>query len=364
MVKPKLISDPSQVTSEWLTDVLRYSGKLTDGMVVNFESSLVPGAGLMCRIIRIKLTYSKPDPNYPQSVILKFPGLNESSLEIGRKVKAFVLEVNFYKEIKPKVGMKTPDIYFVEIDPADDTKFVIFMEDMVPPFLPGDSLAGCTVEEAGVALRELARLHGPLWGDPQLKNYNWLRIRRDPNKLQQEQSEYQSILPVVKQVLSPFLDSPTYEMLERFGESYLKVFALDTPDTVVHGDVRLDNFLIRKESGGVEMAMVDFQTLQVVHGAYDVAYFLCGTLPGDFRKEHELTLLKNYHSELCRCGVENYSFDQLYSDYRRYSMGGAFTLVQAAALIKGLDDRAKQMLASVLSRYASNGRDLGVTDFF
>ncbi|MCL5058747.1 MAG: ecdysteroid 22-kinase family protein [Actinobacteria bacterium] len=361
MVKPKLISDPSQVTSEWLTDVLRYSGTLTDGEVVSFVTTSITGTGLMSRVFRFELTYSKPDPNYPQTVVAKFPSLDEYSLGLAAAQNFYTFEVNFYNEIKPVVGIKTCNAYFADIDPNDNTKFVIVMENMVPPYSMGDQDVGCTVEEADVALRELARLHGPLWGDPRLKNMTWMRKKVAPDVLKFEESLYQSYLPPFLERFSGRLDSASIDLLERLGKSYSKVFVSDTPQTVIHGDFRFDNFLIKKIEGGVDVAIVDWQIMQLGHGACDVAYFIGSSLTGTVRKEHEQTLLKTYYNELCRQGVDNYSFDQFFNDYRRYSLTGIFSAIWGVFAVQQTE-RSDNMFFNMIAGYISMALDLKVTE--
>ena len=47
-------------------------------------------------------------------------------------------------------------------------EFALVLQDMAPA-RQGDQMAGCTVDEASLALAELARLHAPRWGDPALE---------------------------------------------------------------------------------------------------------------------------------------------------------------------------------------------------
>ena len=47
------------------------------------------------------------------------------------------------------------------------------MEDLAPA-AQGDQLAGCDAIDAGLAMTEAARLHGPRWGDPALSDVSWL----------------------------------------------------------------------------------------------------------------------------------------------------------------------------------------------
>ena len=57
-----------------------------------------------------------------------------------------------------------------------DGEWTLVLEDLAPA-AQGDQLTGCSVAEASVAVRELARLHGPRWDDPTLHDVDWLGRR-------------------------------------------------------------------------------------------------------------------------------------------------------------------------------------------
>ena len=50
---------------------------------------------------------------------------------------------------------------------------MLLLEDLAPA-RQGDQLAGCSLEEADVAVDELVKLHAPRWGDPTLGELEWL----------------------------------------------------------------------------------------------------------------------------------------------------------------------------------------------
>ena len=59
--------------------------------------------------------------------------------------------------------------------------FTLVLEDAAPA-VQGDQIAGCTVDEARLAVHELARLHAPAFGNPELSVTPWLN---QPNPLGQ-----------------------------------------------------------------------------------------------------------------------------------------------------------------------------------
>ena len=81
-------------------------------------------------------------------------------------------EVAFYRDLADTVDVSCPHCYFAEVE-SGTADVVVVMED-VAPAEQGDQIAGCTVEQAMLAIDEAARLHGPRWGDPTLQELAWL----------------------------------------------------------------------------------------------------------------------------------------------------------------------------------------------
>ena len=89
-------------------------------------------------------------------------------------------EVKFYLEVASSVDVRVPQCHHGEWDPASGD-FVLVLEDMTPAE-QGDQVTGCDVPTAELAVRELARLHGPRWNDPTLDDLDWLTRRTRPGR--------------------------------------------------------------------------------------------------------------------------------------------------------------------------------------
>src|SRR5207302_8122544 len=111
------------------------------------------------------------------TVIAKQPAADPTSRETGKALRSYEAEVRFYQQVAGTVDIRTPAVYYADID-VDTGSFVLRLEDMAPA-RQGDQIAGCSVEEAHVALDELVKLHAPRWGDPTLTELDWLT--RDPD---------------------------------------------------------------------------------------------------------------------------------------------------------------------------------------
>ena len=71
----------------------------------------------------------------------------------------------FYTGVADLVRVPIPKHYHCEIS-EDGGDFVLLLADMAPA-VQGDQIGGCTPDEADLAVRALAGLHGPTWCDPE-----------------------------------------------------------------------------------------------------------------------------------------------------------------------------------------------------
>ena len=104
-------------------------------------------------------------------MVLKTASTDEGSRATGVGLGIYEREVRFYRELAPRIGGPLADCHFAAI--TGDGSFTIVLEDLAPA-TQGDQIAGCTIEQARLAMRSLARLHAPVFADPQLGATPWL----------------------------------------------------------------------------------------------------------------------------------------------------------------------------------------------
>ena len=138
------------------------------------------------------------------------------------------------------------------------------------------------------------------------------------------------------------------ELMERLSEQ---------PITLLHGDHRLDNLFF----GENDVAMLDWQITGAGRGPYDVAYFLSQSLVPAERKETERDLVAAYHQALIESGVNGYSFDDCWEDYRLATLFVSVYPLNAGALDL-VNDRAVALFRTMLERSVSAIVDLDALD--
>jgi aminoglycoside phosphotransferase (APT) family kinase protein len=125
------------------------------------------------------------------------------------------------------------------------------------------------------------------------------------------------------------------------------------PRTISHGDFRDDNLMF----GPDRVCVVDWQTVQLGSGVADVAYYLAGSLRTEDRRAHEQDLVRAYHEQLGKQGVE-LPWDNCWREYRRHGLCLLTTALKTVGRRHELPARARTMLIGMLGRSAAQAIDL------
>ena len=334
---------PGGLTESWLSSVLQTEVKVGDTARI--------GDGLVGMNIRLELA---SDGSVPTSMIAKLPSPDPTSRATGIALRNYEREVKFYSEIAPTVDIRVPRCFHAEWH-ADSGDFVLLMEDLAPAE-QGNQITGCDHVRARTAVLELAKLHGPRWGDGTLDDIEWLS-RRSPQDSQQLAMLWGMFLPGFMNSFGRYLSADAAELLERFGPKIAGwVDDRDSPNTVTHGDYRLDNLMFAGPGGGATIAAVDWQTPGHGLGITDVSYFLgAGVLPEE-RRTIERELVDEYGQALAEYGVD-VDADQLWLQYRRDAYAGIVMSVIASQIV-GVSDRSEAMFAAMAARHSQHALDL------
>ena len=240
---------PEEITSEWLSTVL--------GADVTITGDRRIGDGLVGMNVRYELAVPAGS-DLPTSIIAKLPSPDPTSRATGVSLRNYEREVKFYAQIAPTVDIRVARCFHGEWHEADGD-FVLLLEDLSPAE-QGNQITGCTAEMAERSVLELARLHGPRWADPSLAEIEFLQ-RRGADDAAGLQMLWTMFLPGFLATFAKYLDTEGVALIERFGAlipSWIEGRTL--PDTVTHGDYRLDNLMFASERGGYPLATVDWQT--------------------------------------------------------------------------------------------------------
>lgn len=361
MSQPPLVADPDLVTPEWLTDVLRHGGAIGAGTAITSFDSQPIGTGQVGANVRYTLAYEgEAGPSGPlsgeqgpASIVCKFSSRDPQSAATGIQTLTYETEVAFYRDLADTVDISRPHCYYADIE-SGTADVVLVMEDLTPAE-QGDQISGCTVEQATLAIDEVAKLHGPRWGDPTLKDLTWLDRTATQGGIS---TMYEMFWGMFVERYSETLDEVTVEHGERMKTDLDKLRLYEPAAlTPIHYDYRLDNMLFGTGAGGRPLTVVDWQTVQLGPGPYDVAYFLGNAFEPEVRRGCEERLVRRYHEGLVGYGVEGYSLEQCWEDYRRYS-GASLVMAIFSSILVGRTDRGDAMFMAMANRSAQMAADL------
>ncbi|HCV00577.1 MAG: hypothetical protein CL897_06005 [Dehalococcoidia bacterium] len=341
---------PEDLTSRWLTQTLREMGHLElSGEVTSVEREILgEGEGFIGEIVRLRLSYK--GGKGPDTLVAKMPRLENRAM--GELIGLYERENCFYNELSRDVPIKTPNLYFSDFDRnpirneeekvkglANRTpewliprvtrvalwaarrrkrRYLLLLEDLGDAKI-GDQLAGTDPERCTMVLTSMARAHAALWESPALENRYWLvPLARDSRV---RQSMFLDMLKTFKDRHFELFDEDftrTISWVSENGITTIEQMHNEAPETLIHGDLRLDNLAFR----GDHPIFFDWQGIRRGPAAYDVAWFLSGA-SDDLTTKDETEVLHSYHKALEEHGVEGYTFEAL---HRHYQMGLLATL--------------------------------------
>lgn len=166
----------------------------------------------------------------------------------------------------------------------------------------GDQVAGCSRDDARLALSSMAQLHAQFWGNAAaLSPYAWLiplELAAKPAQMM-----FRTTLAPFK-AANPWLTQDQLALLEWLHQHYFSMVdaMMKRPATLLHGDFRLDNLCFDDAKG--EVVLFDWQTLGIGAGATDLGYFLSAAITEDADVSETAALIEHYQAELARCGVD------------------------------------------------------------
>ncbi|MEM7340107.1 MAG: phosphotransferase [Actinomycetota bacterium] len=325
----------NDIDADRLGEVLRAGGYATAAdAVIAIDASII-GTGQVGENVRCRLTWDPPastgaEGHRPGSVVVKVPSSSELSRATAAATSSYVREVGFYRDIRPHVAIRTPHAYHVS-ENREQNDFLLVMEDIAPA-AAGDQLAGCSLDEATLAVDTIAGLHGPTWGRLDFAELDWL-AEPGPQRVADLTGLFGAVYPGFVERFTPTLTPDELDagafIHDRF-EAILNARPLDL--CLVHGDFRLDNVLFATGPGAPPITTVDWQTVTLGSGPSDVAYFLSAAIDPDARRADERALVERYHQRLTEHGV-GIGFDDAWLGYRLGSAAGYIMAVIASQIV-------------------------------
>jgi aminoglycoside phosphotransferase (APT) family kinase protein len=318
-------SGPAELTGEWLTAALRAGGVISEARVTAAAVEAVGEEQAFAgQPVRVRLAYDRSERGAPASLVAKFPAEDPRMRRALAGLRWYETEIRFYQELAATSAIRTPRLYYAAMNP-DALDYVLLLEE-VRSGHTGDQIAGGSLEQARAVMEQIARLHAGWWQEPRLAELDWLVVGavRSVQAAEMWQDVYRRGWATVREIMPGFFPGELDRLAHRLGERYADLVhaSAEPPRTLIHGDCRLDNIFFSDAAGdpAQPLTFIDWQLLSSGRGAYDIAYFLGTNVTTEVRREHEMDLLRRYHSALS-AGVADsdaatYDFEHCLRDYR------------------------------------------------
>jgi hypothetical protein len=344
---------PTDVTSDWLSSVLRSGGEPVE---VREVAVTAVGTGQTGATYRIEAGYGANAGDLPATFIIKLPAQDDTVRD--RVVLGYRSECAFYQSVAHLVQVPIPTAFHCEIS-DDATDYALLLSDAAPA-VQGDQIAGCDEAQALLAARAIAGLHAPTWNQDEWLTFSGLAMSMldDASKKGMGDVAVMSADITVEKLGSKLsaADQATFKEAMTLVTPWLADLGRFS---LIHGDYRLDNLLFHPDNTGIWV--VDWQTLGVGLPARDLAYFAATSLEPAERARIEHDLVTAYHEALLELGVTDYDRETCWYDYR-YGMIQALLISALGFAFAVGTDRGDDMVATMLRRGCQAVRELGTSD--
>ncbi len=352
-----------EVTASWLTGALAPGGAPGDGAfrdaarVTGFTAESIGGEmGFMSDLYRLWLEYDGERANLPRTAILKLPSADPLMRTYFDRMGQNLREVLFYQRGENGEHLQIPRGYYCVGDPATGNS-ALLLEDLSDA-MQGDSVAGCSMPQARMAMEKLAKFHAAWWGAPALDALDWLPPKDAETAFYEKlyEDSWRLFIEKARDGMPPGLR----ELGDRLGGlvAPIKARLSRHPQTFLHGDFRLDNCFFPNEEGTRPFMVIDWEFCVRGRGAYDVATFVSEAYPVEQRRAVEMGLLRTYHSTLEANGVSDYSFEECVEDYRLSMLEVVVFWIVGGGYCDYEGDRATAYLHNSLARFHTAIEDL------
>lgn len=309
----QVLTSADQMTPEWLTYVLAKSRALTHGAVQAIEFNT--NERELSTSYRLRIAYSDDAQGLmPEFLFLKTVNADMDEEFFGSS------EVDYYR--RDYVGLAGAPLLrcYDSVFSAEQRRYHLLLDDVSNSHVEVRTKTP-TLEYGLVLAESLACLHAHWWGAERIaasgdRLPDAARINRFV-EVARPGAGY--IIEAMSDQLEPHWPAAINELLARHPQAMIDRTRDPQGFTLIHGDANRTNILVPRE-GERPLYIIDRQpfdwSLTVWLGVYDLAYAIILDWDTTERRRHEMEILRHYHDQLIAHGVEEYSWERLYDDYR------------------------------------------------
>ena len=298
--------------------------------------------GLLSSFCRVNINYKSRVQDIPKSVVIKFPPERDENKSFGSNWGVYEREIRFYRELAQRSPIRVPKCYYTVLDDSNNN-FLIMLED-AGDWIQGDQIHGLTINQTKSAVVAIAKLHGYWWDSKELEDFKWI-----PMENRSSLHAFRENWDNFREEHNDILDSRDIDAGNLIAQNGPKIQDLSRigPRTIIHYDFRADNMMFDEQD---QIMVVDWQTVIISFGAFDVGRAVCGSHHGMLEKSHHMELLKLWHQVLSDSGVDNYAPDEAWRDYRIGIILSSYVPVSAHHFLSHEGSRGIAVLKAMIKR--------------
>ena len=285
----------------------------------------------------------------PRRYILKVGSDLPARRVWARTLRVFSRELAANRLLAPMRGKLSPRLHAGTSIESGANGLLLF--DEIRHARNSDQLQGLGWTDLITVARGIAQIHAKFWNTPTLQRSHDLPLH------------HYMLAHQVRRHLPKFLrwaklsqkNRDLFQNLPRHVDAALARLKKG-PFTLVHGDFRSDNIFLGK--GFVKF--IDWALASRGSGAFDLAR-LAGASPKKLlHLQQHVNLLKVWHGELLRHGVQNYPLHQAWQDYQDAILLTLTIPVTNGPTLASLSSRGHLLAKVMTKRFIASAREIGI----
>lgn len=302
---PRSLED---ITTEWLNEHVFPEHQDNPARELT-KATIGDDRGFLSQTVRVETSRSRPSSHLPETFVVKIRPDDEVSRKAEAVLNGFEREVRFYADVAGGTDARLSEIYFAD---SDNDGAALVMEDLTH-FKGGDQVIGLSHQQVSSVVDAIAPIHAAYWNHPKLDDFHWAPTADHFNL-----DSFADAWPAFEEEYGLRI-GPDARSIGRYLACHidsLEAKVASRPRSIVHGDLRADNILFGMDEHVGQVMILDWQLVMRNLAALDIARLYGGSEPILERSSRHRDVVALWHDALARSGVENYSEDDAWNDFR------------------------------------------------
>lgn len=322
-----VLTDVEQLTPDLLTQLLRENGVLQKAEVTEICQTKSSKTNVSL-VSHLTVQYTIQEPFAPTKLFLKIPN---PDFKWGGQ------EIRFYTEVVPLMlehynweALPFLHCYDLAYSTKSGRSHFLF-ENVADSHFSVDDLMPTARQHCECAIDAFAQVHAFWWEHPKLGQGFGEKLTEESvtqflNSAREKLNDFVNFMGEhLTQTQQAILQAVVSTWPSRRKERLLQGQGI----TLVHRDPHPLNLLYSYDVDNASVKLIDWQSWRVDTGTDDLAYYIACHWPLEAREKIECALIQRYHQQLLHFGVENYTWDDCWYDYRASIIRCLFFLIGA-----------------------------------